>query len=338
MNFKTITRRALLGALAGATALTAFTSLASADKMRLRFHTYYGTEIDQLAKDFRNAVKDRTDGQVRIQYFRGGELVPSDQFVDAVSNGTVDIVHGVGSYWSGKVDVGNIETGLPGAWTTIAEAKEVLESPEVKKLLVEAYDEAGALFLGKTYGSDYDLLTKERVGGLDDLKNYKIRATSNVAKVLKEFNIPTVALPAQELYVGLSTGVIDGVIYGSAVDYQNLKLNESAKYYTRLNMLTPGWTETFLANPDTWAKLSDEQRKIVEEEIANFGAKVENFLNEGNKHIPEGVFEFSTLPAEDTKALTTAAQVVWKEEADRSERNKKLIDLLAANAKAKGRL
>ncbi|WP_424980458.1 TRAP transporter substrate-binding protein DctP [Leisingera sp. S232] len=338
MNFKLMARRTAFGAIAGAVAAACLGTAASADTLRLRFHTYFGTEIDDIAKEFRKAVKDRTDGSVRIQYFRGGELVPSDQLVDAVAKGTIDIAHGVGSYWSGQVDIGNIETGLPGAWTTIEEAKEVLGTPEAQALLTEAYAEAGAVFLGKSYGSDYDLLTKEPVNSLDDLKTFKIRATSNVAKVLQQFEIPTVSLPGQELYVGLSTGVIDGVIYGSAVDYQHLKLNESAKYYTRLNMLTPGWTETYLANPDTWGKLSDEQRTIVEEEVANFAAKVEAWLNNGNTSFPDDIFEFSTLPTDDTKALTEAAQSVWTEEAGRSERNQKLIDLIAANAKAKGRL
>jgi TRAP-type C4-dicarboxylate transport system substrate-binding protein len=338
MDFITFTRRSMLGAIASLTTLASIGTAASADTIRLRFHTYYGTEIEDLAKEFRNAVKERTDGAVRIQHFRGGELVPSDQMVDAVAKGMIDIAHGVGSYWSGQVDVGNIETGLPGAWTTIEEAKEVLNSPEVKSILTEAYADAGTIYQGKTYGSDYDLLTKALISGLNDMKDLKIRATSNVAKVLKQFNIPTVSLPAQELYVGLTTGVIDGVIYGSAVDYQHLKLDESAKHYTRLNMLTPGWTETFLANPDSWAKMSDEQRTIVEEEIAAFGTKVENWLNEGNKSFPEGVFEFATLPAEDTKALTEAPKSVWAEEAARSDRNKQLIDLIEANAKAQGRL
>ncbi|SLN67425.1 TRAP transporter substrate-binding protein [Ruegeria meonggei] len=338
MNFKLISRRTVFGTMAGAVAAACLGAAASADTVRLRFHTYFGTEIDDIAKEFRDAVKDRTDGEVRIQYFRGGELVPSDQLVDAVAKGTIDMAHGVGSYWSGQVDIGNIETGLPGAWTTIEEAKEVLGRPEAQALLTEAYAEAGTVFLGKSYGSDYDLLTKEPITSLDDLKNFKIRATSNVAKVLQQFDIPTVSLPGQELYVGLSTGVIDGVIYGSAVDYHHLKLNESAKHYTRLNMLTPGWTETYLANPDTWAKLSDEQRTIVEEELANFAANVEAWLNDGNKSFPDDIFEFSTLPAEDTKALTEAAQSVWAEEAGRSERNQKLIDLIVANAKAQGRL
>ncbi|WP_298558220.1 TRAP transporter substrate-binding protein [uncultured Aliiroseovarius sp.] len=338
MTFTTFTRRAALGALAGAAALATVATTASADTVRLRFHTFYGTEIDDIAKKFRDAVKDASNGSLRIQYFRGGELVASDQFADAVAKGTVDIVHGTGGYWSGQIDVGNIEAGLPGAWATVAEAKGLFESPEVDALLTEAYAEAGTVYLGKGYGHNYDLLTKEPVTSLDDLKTRKIRATSNVAKVLAAFDIPTVYLPAQELYIGMSTGVIDGAIYGGPVEYEQLKLHETATNYTFMNMLMPGWTETFLANPEAWNSLSDEHKAILETAIQQFADDIHQWLADGNEGVAEGTFQYATLPDADSKALTQAAQGVWQEEAARSPRNQKFIDALVANAKAQGRL
>ncbi|PID35937.1 MAG: ABC transporter substrate-binding protein [Rhodobacterales bacterium] len=338
MNLSKFTRRTAIGLVTGAAVFATTATVAAAETVRLRFHTFYGTEIDPIAKKFRDAVKEASDGTLRIQYFRGGELVASDQFLDAVSKGTIDIVHGTGGYWSGQVDIGNIEIGLPGAWTSVEEAKRIFNSEPVASLLTQAYADAGTVFLGKGYGHDYDLLTKEPVSSLEDLKTRKIRATSNVAKVLDHFGIPTVYLPAQELYIGMSTGVIDGAIYGGPVEYEQLKLNEVAKHYTYLNMLMPGWTETFLANPETWAKLSDEHKAILEKAIAQFADDIHQWLADGNTGVAEGTFEYATLPAEDSKALTEAAQVVWEAEAARSERNRIMIDALIANAKAEGRL
>ncbi len=333
-----LTRRAALGALAGAVAFASAATTATADTVRLRFHTFYGTEIDAIADKFKDTVKEKSGGTLRIQYFRGGELVASDQFADAVAKGTIDIVHGHGGYWSGQVDIGNIEAGLPGAWTSVDEAKAIFNSDEVNALLTEAYAEAGTVYLGKGYGHNYDLLTKEPVTSLEDLKTRKIRATSNVAKVLDHFGIPTVYLPAQELYIGMSTGVIDGAIYGGPVEYEQLKLHETAKNYTFLNMLMPGWTETFLANPAAWEKLSDEHKAILTEAIAQFADDIHNWLAEGNAGVAEGTFDYATLPGADSAQLTVAAQGVWADEAARSPRNAKLIEALVANAKAQGRL
>ena len=105
-------------------------------------------------------------------------------------------------------------------------------------------------------------------------------------------------------------------------------------------MLMPGWTDTYLANPETWNSLSDEHKQIMQEAIAQYAQDLNEWLAEGNKSVEEegDTFTFATLPEEDSKKLTQAAQGVWQEEADRSERNAKLIELLVENAKAQGRL
>lgn len=317
-------------------------SAALADTTRIRFHTFYGTEIDDIAKKFRDTVEEKSGGALKIQYFRGGELVASDQFVDAIAKGSIDVAYGVGSYWPGMIDIGNIEAGLPGFWTSRDEAAAILESDTFLAMLDEAYAEKGAKFIGRGYGSDYDLLTKAPVTSLDDLKSMKIRATGQVAKVLQAFDIPTVYLPAQELYIGLSTGVIDGAIYGGPVEYEQLKLHEVAKNYTFLNMLNPGWTDTIIANPAVWDGLSDEHRTILKEAIDQYAADIHAWLEDGNDKIIEagegGIFTFATLPAEDSARLTEAAQGVWQEEAAKSDRNAKAIEMLVENAKAQGRL
>src|SRR5690625_2996347 len=235
MKFTKFIQLGLAATVLGVTALAA-----QAETVRLRFHTFYGTEMDHAAKKMQQTLKEESDGRIRMQYFRGGELVESPQFVEAVGRGTIDIAYGVGSYWPGQVNIGNIEAGIPGAWTSVEEAQAAFE--KINPLLEEAYAEQGVVLIGRGLGSDYELLTKEPVNSLDDLKRMKIRATGQMARVLEGFDVPTVFLPAEELYVGLSTGVIDGVLYGGPLEYEQLKLNEVAKHYTTLNMLKPGWT------------------------------------------------------------------------------------------------
>lgn len=341
MEIADIGRRGFAAILAGTAIAAALVTTAAADTTRVRMHTYYGTEIDPIAEKFRERVKEESGGTLVIQYFRGGELVPTDQLLDGVSKGTVDIIHGTGAYWSGQVDIGNIDIGLPGAWTSLEEARDVFEDPEVSELVVKAYEEAGAIFLGKGYGHDYDLVTTEPVSSLDDLKDRRIRATSAIAKVLDEFDIPTVFLPGHELYIALSTGVLDGAIYGGPVEYEHLKINEVAKHYTYMNLLMPGWTDTYLANPRKWNSLSDEHKDILQSALDQFAQDILDWLAENNQVVAEkgDVFEFATLPEEDSKALARAAvETVWKEEAARSERNARFIEILTRKAEEQGRL
>ncbi|WP_432787074.1 hypothetical protein AAEX37_01158 [Oligella sp. MSHR50489EDL] len=327
----------LLKAVLAATALSLVATAASAENVRLRFHTFYGSEMDDAAKRMQDTLREKSDNKIRMQYFRGGELVSSDQFVEAVGRGTIDIAYGVGSYWPGQVDIGNIEAGLPGAWTSTEEARTVFE--KLDPIIAESYEERGVVLIGRGYGSDYELLTKQPVSSIDDLKRMKIRSTGQMARVLKEFDVPTVFLPAEELYVGLSTGVIDGVLYGGPLEYEQLKLNEVAKNYTSLNLLNPGWIETIIINKKVWDKLSDEHKSLVKEAVNQYAEDIHNWLEDGNKKLKdEGkLFNFTTINEEDSRKLAKAAEKIWDEEAAKSERNAKAIEILLDNKKSQGR-
>lgn len=327
----------LFKSVLAATALSIVATSVSAENLRLRFHTFYGSEMDEAAKRMQDSLREKSDNKIRMQYFRGGELVSSDQFVEAVGRGTIDIAYGVGSYWPGQVEVGNIEAGLPGAWTTADEAREVFK--KLDPIIAEAYEEKGVVLIGRGFGSDYELLTKQPVTSLEDLKSMKIRSTGQMAKVLKEFDVPTVFLPAEELYVGLSTGVIDGVLYGGPLEYEQLKLNEVAKHYTSLNLLNPGWIETIIINQKVWNKMSDEQQSLVKEAVNQYAEDIHQWLDAGNKKLMEEgeLFEFASLNEEDSKQLATAAEKIWDEEAAKSERNAKAIEILRENKKLQGR-
>jgi len=337
MKLSTFVKSALATSVASTMIVGQF---AYADTVRLRMHTFYGTEVDEIAEDLRDRVKEASDGSIRIQFFRGGELVDSDQFVDAVARGTIDIAHGVGSYWPGRVDIGTIEGGLPGAWVSVEEARDIFAEQGLDELVTEAYAEQGVKLIGRGFGSDYGLLTREPVSSLEDLSNMPIRATSSIATVLEKFDIPTVFLPGEKLYVGLSTGVIDGAIYGGPVEYEQLKLNEVADHYTFIKLLNPGWTENALINPRTWDSMSEEQQEILTSEIDQYLLDVHNWLEEGNDRIVEEgeLFEFATLPEEDSKKLAEAALPIWQEEAEKSERNARAVEILINNAKEQGRI
>jgi TRAP-type C4-dicarboxylate transport system substrate-binding protein len=187
-------------------------------------------------------------------------------------------------------------------------------------------------------GGPFDLLTKEPVNSLEDLKQMKIRATPSISKILQQFEIPTVFLPGSELYVGLSTGTIDGVIYAGTNEYLSMKLYEAAKHYTSLNMVSPGYTDEILVNMDKWKSLTDEQRKCIELAFAKHATKMHTWMVSGSIDASAtGHFVMSALPPEDSARLRKAAEVIWEEEAAKSERNKKAIDILKAAAKATGR-
>ncbi len=93
MKRRDLLKAAATGMAAAPLALSSTTANAG-DKVRLRMQTLYGTETDDLYKAFADDVKTVSNKTVRIQRFRGSELVPNDQMLDAVSKGTLDMCQG----------------------------------------------------------------------------------------------------------------------------------------------------------------------------------------------------------------------------------------------------
>lgn len=337
MKRRNILKAAAAGLAAAPLAISS-TNAQAASKVRLRMQTYWGTESDEIHDQFLDDVKVASNKSLRIKRFRGSELVPNADMFQAVSKGTIDMCQGYAGYWPGQLDIASIEAGLPGAWTNYDEAQYIMESKGLIDLIREGYAEQGVHYLGPIMGGPFDLLTTKPVKSLDDLKNMKIRATPSVAKILEKFDIPTVYLPGGELYLALSTGTIDGVIYAGTNEYKAMKLYESAKYYTFLNMVNPGYTDQMLINKAKWDSMSDEHRRIIEMAYAKHARKMHTWMVSGSIDAgTSGLFEFSTLPDEDSARLRKAARVLWEEEAAKSPRNAKAIEIIAAAAKATGR-
>lgn len=310
----------------------------AASKTRLRMQRYWGTETDHLHKAFSKELRTTSGGTLSITQFRGGELVPNDQMLTAVSKGSLDMAQGYGGYWPGQVDLGKIESGLPGAWASFEETLFVWEHRGLLELAREAYAEQGVYYLMPIPSGPYELLTTRPVKSLKDLKSMKIRATSTMAGILDQFDIPTTYVPAEELYMALSTGVIDGLIYGGPTEYKNLKLYEVAKYYTNLNLTFPGAVDNLLINMERWNALTDEQKACLELSARNMAHSLYSWVMGGAlATTAEKLFEMSSLPEADTRELTRAALVMWQEEAAKSERNRKAIDILSDVATITGR-
>ncbi|WP_027857074.1 TRAP transporter substrate-binding protein DctP [Marinobacterium jannaschii] len=335
MNRRNLLKAAAAGLAAAPLAVTSTSAQAATS---LRMQTYWGKEANDIFKSFTDDVKTASKKSLRIRRYTGSSLVPDAEMFQAVGKGTIDMCQGYAGYWPGQLDIASIEAGLPGAWTNYDEAMYIMETKGLIDLIREGYAEQNVHYLGPIMGGPFDLLTKKPVNSLDDLKKMKIRATPSVAKILDQFGIPTVFLPGSELYIGLSTGAIDGVIYAGTNEYMSMKLYEAAKHYTSLNMVSPGYTDQMLINMDKWKAMTDDQRAIIETSFAKHASKMHTWMVSGSIDAGNsGLFELNSLSAEDSARLRNAAKVIWAEEAAKSDRNKKAIGILEAAAKATGR-
>lgn len=198
---------------------------------KLRMQILFGPDMMWQYQPFIDFCKDASDGRLIIQPFSGGQLVPDDQMMQACATGTIDIAGGAGGYWSDVIPIGATEGVLPFALRTITDVNTFYYQRGYLELCRKAYAEHGVYYLGPQMVDFAYLMAKSPVKTLEDLKKLKLRAVPNIGKVLGKLGVSAQYFPAGEVYLMISSGQLDGVIYGGSVAAESMSFQEVAPYY-----------------------------------------------------------------------------------------------------------
>ncbi|KFE34921.1 TRAP transporter substrate-binding protein [Thioclava atlantica] len=208
-------------------AALAASTAASAGAQELKYanwapptHTINAAQIEPLAK----ALAEGTDGAVTLRGFHGGELGagPADQYV-RVLQGTADMGWGLQGYTSSQFPKSLIAE-LPGALPLDAPGYKALWNAFDGNLKGE-YPQTEVIAL---WGSEPNVLMMrdKEVHSPADLKGLKIRVAGSIsAAAMEALGATPVQIPMTQVYNGLQTGLIDGVVSGASV-LSDFKLNE----------------------------------------------------------------------------------------------------------------
>lgn len=93
----------------------------------------------------------------------------------------------------------------------------------------------GQVYLGSDSTTTYALLSRSPIKSLDDLKGKRVRTAGSVfTRMIEGLGAEAVQMPANELFEGLSQGVIDAT-YSSIPDLKNARLLDVVKNVTEIN-------------------------------------------------------------------------------------------------------
>ncbi|MCG8636483.1 MAG: TRAP transporter substrate-binding protein DctP [Desulfobacterales bacterium] len=205
---------------------------AGKDKVyKLRMQVLFGPDMMWQYQPFIDFCKKASNGRLIIQPFSGGQLVPDDQMMAACGMGTIDIAGGAGGYWSNSIPLAATEGVLPFALRTINDVNTFYYQRGYLELCRKAYAEHGVYYLGPQMVDFAYLMANTPVKTIDDLKKLKLRAVPNIGKVLGKLGVSAQYFPAGEVYLMISSGQLDGVIYGGSVAAESMSFQEVAPYY-----------------------------------------------------------------------------------------------------------
>lgn len=260
MQRRTFPRAAL--ALAAALALP-FAAQAQAVKLSLGHGAAPGNPRHEASVKFAEIVKAKTAGRVEVQVSPSAQLGDDAAMVTALRTGALDLsANSQGAVAAVVPEYAAF--GMPFLFATLPQAWKVLDGPLGKELAAKSA-EKGLVVLGYwDNGVRHMSNSKKPILKPEDLKGLKMRTPPDAVTVdiMKSLGAEAQQIKFAELYVALQQGVVDGQ-ENPLMNIHASKLYEVNKFISLTGHkyeMTP-----FLMSKRTWDKLSDADRKALQD-------------------------------------------------------------------------
>jgi TRAP-type mannitol/chloroaromatic compound transport system substrate-binding protein len=264
MRRRQFLRAAGLGLAATAVAKPAIAQSSPAIKWRLTSSAPKSLDISYgTGETFAKFVAEGTDGQLQIQQFAAGEIVPGLQAMDAVSNGAVEACYTAAYYYFGKDPTFALFCAVPFGLNTRQQNAWFYDGDGMKLM-----NEFGKKFniyslpAGNT-GCQMGGWFRKEIKEVADLRGLKFRIGGFAGLTIQKLGgVPSQIAPG-DIYPALERGTIDAAELIGPYDDEKLGFSKVAKYY-----YYPGWWEGSAAihlmiNLSKWNELPRRYQSII---------------------------------------------------------------------------
>nr|WP_145547299.1 TRAP transporter substrate-binding protein [Variovorax boronicumulans] len=273
--------RSLLAASLGL--LCAAGASAQAVKLTLGHGAALGNPRHEAAVKFAEVVKARSGGRIEVQVAPSGQLGDDAAMVTALRTGALDLsANSQGAVANAVPEYAAY--GMPFLFASPAAAFRLLDGPLGKELAERSADK-GMVLLG-TWDNGIRQMTnsKRAINAPEDLKGLKMRVPpdATLVDIMKALGAEAQQIKFAELYVALQQGVVDGQ-ENPLVNFHASKLYEVQKHLAMTNhqfQMTP-----FLMSKRSWDRLSEADRKAVQEAAAEATALQRRLAQEADEKL-----------------------------------------------------
>ena len=202
-----------------------------------------------------------SNGEVEVKVFGASQAHKPNENFPAVARGSIESALSVNFQWGNTIPEMNV-TVIPYFLTDLEKLKKFPGSPAAA-LLESKLESKGVKNIAWLYTTRQSIFTsgKKPIVATDDFKGIKIRGLNKLADAaLEAVGAAPSALPGDEVYNGLQTGIIDAGLTDVSAAY-------SRKYYEvqKFGTVAPYFSVYFhlYVNPAWWNKLEPKHRDAI---------------------------------------------------------------------------
>lgn len=276
MVYKDKVRGAVAAAILAST-LCSMGGYATAADLKLRFTSFEPEAITgHQAKRFGDEIAKKTNGEIELEYYWAGSLLPASQMASGIASGIADIGMILPPYNPSEFPVANwasllgslVSTDFPASMlqASAANAEVILSNEDLAK----EFERQGLVILTPLFAyPSFDLLCSTPVTTLDEAKGKRVRVGGNLwAAEAQAVGMEPVALPGSDVYQAAQRGMVDCVMQHPPGFVGN-SVWEVVKHYTPVQFT--GWNAMYLVmGREKWNSLTEDQRGAILSSAATY--------------------------------------------------------------------
>jgi TRAP-type mannitol/chloroaromatic compound transport system substrate-binding protein len=265
MDRRSFLKTSAVGATAAAATSLAAPAVAQG-RMTWRMVTTWPRNFPGLgvgAQRLADRITAATDGQLTVEVFSAGEMVPALQSLDAVIDGTAEMMHGAAYYWVNKNQGLAFFTGVPfgmtsrelAAWVRYMGGQEIWD---------DIYDQYGVIgFLSGDTGTQAAGWFQNELTSLDDVQGLRFRTPGLGGQVWQRMGLSVTNLAAGEIFAALQSGALDAAEFVGPYNDLALGFHQVRKHYYTSSFIEPGLATEFVVDKAKYLDLPANIQAII---------------------------------------------------------------------------
>jgi len=221
------------------------------------------------AEYFARRVEELTEGRFTIRVYPAGEIVPANQVMDAVQQGTVQCGQTASYYYTGKHDALAFDTCVPFGLTARQQFAWMYHGGGLELMREILADFNIISFPAGSTGAQMGGWFRREIKSTADLKGLKMRIPGLGGEVMSRMDVTVQLLSGADVYMALERGAIDAVEWVGPYDDEKLGFQKIIKNYYYPGWWEPGAMLSHYMNLPAWSKLPASYQHAVESACAD---------------------------------------------------------------------
>ncbi len=223
----------------------------------------------QRFMDYVEAVNTAGQGIVQIEFLGGPEVIPQRNLLYALRRGVIDLAFGAITYYRGVLPEGDAIfassiTPMQARHSGALDALQPYWRRRINARLLGWVQSGVGVNIYLTQAPNF------QTNGMPDLAGLRIRTSPSNRELLTALGGRAIQIPVKEIYTAFQRGTVDGLAF-TTTGIPDLGLERYLHY-----RIDPAFLQLSIClqiNLDSWASLSPDAQKILENEAIRYEPK-----------------------------------------------------------------